>query len=128
MVVTTAQDFLTASERQWIERINREDRAKTEFKTKWGWMIKYYAEQEKALKKLRRCAVETVEAVSSMKDQTEDAKLPQTTSGEVGWLSANPAFALEKVGAFPNTRPAMIPITPPGLLPLRDIEFYLNDY
>lgn len=128
------------SERNWIERISKEERAKAEFKTKWGWMSKYYEEQEKAIKKLKEIVAESPEAckcresAKAKKKPSKEApdivlpKFPVTTSQEIGWLSADPAYALETVSPYPNTRPAKISVTPPGLFPMRDIQFYINWY
>ncbi|KAI5751751.1 hypothetical protein M8J77_010536 [Diaphorina citri] len=141
MGVSKIEDLLTESERKWAQRINKENRAKTEFKSKWDWMLKYYEEQETAMKKLKqlveapenRCRCSRNISLKTPPTVREGPKLvlpkyPETTSQEIGWLSSNPAFALETVGPYPNTRPSRIPVHPPGLLPVRDIDFYVNDY
>lgn len=116
-----------------FERISREEKHRAEFDAKWGCMLKYYVEQQKALKKLKAI----VEAKSSTEDQASIAtdsptivlpRFPQTSSQEIGWLSGNSAYALEVAGPCLNTRPSKMPNAPPGLLPLRDIDFHVNWY
>lgn len=140
MVDTSVKDIhLSNIERSWVQRVAKEDRATTDFEAKWGWMIKYYEDQELALQNLKRMAKNQMNSqkystkgpeLQSSNESTIAAlpKFPVTSAQEIGWLAKDPAFALETLGPYPNTRPARIPVTPPGLPPLSDIDFYVNDY
>ncbi|KAL1463427.1 hypothetical protein WDU94_015178 [Cyamophila willieti] len=143
--VTSVKHAFAKSEMIWIERIKHETQARAEFPDKWGWMKKYYEDKAKRLKKVKNeiygipesdteceSSLNTRERRSTEKDGSCQGKqyptkvlpeYPVTTAKEIGWLSTNPAFTLETVGPFPNTRATKIPVHPPGLLPLEDIDF-----
>uniref|UniRef100_A0A8D9BCV5 Uncharacterized protein n=1 Tax=Cacopsylla melanoneura TaxID=428564 RepID=A0A8D9BCV5_9HEMI len=137
---TSIKNALTKSEMVWIQRIKKETQARKEFPDKWGWMTQHYEETAEKLKNMKNeiygipHTVAVCESSSNVFGQGGPCpgrqgptkvlpEYPVTTAKEIGWLSTNPAFTLETVGPFPNTRATKIPVHPPGFLPLEDIDF-----
>ncbi|XP_075229723.1 uncharacterized protein LOC142329208 [Lycorma delicatula] len=101
-----------AADQNWRSYCDDEEKTRELWNSKWGWILIQCKKLNNSLTqlKLNRPVIN--------KDIKQDKRtvrpFPETTSRDIGWLSAKPEFQLEVIGPYPYTRQSKPPILPPN--------------
>ncbi|KAK9512254.1 hypothetical protein O3M35_000722 [Rhynocoris fuscipes] len=120
MGITTIDEILVSSVKNWRAAVDGERKASLLWNEKWGWIVDEYRLTSEDLVNLR--SKRDYEATKKIVDSRTTFPFPVTTSQDYGWLSTKPEFKLDKFGPYPRCICWNLPVEPPEYQPEKETD------